>query len=68
METKTRTLVKSVTWRIISIINGVLSAYFFLGTWGASISISLLANLIGFILYFIHERIWNKIEWHRSPK
>jgi uncharacterized membrane protein len=62
-ETSTRSFIKGLTWRAIAILNGGLIAYIFLGSWSKATIISLSANFTGFILYFLHERFWSKINW-----
>ncbi len=66
MEDRFRSFIKSICWRVIAVLNGWGSAYFFIGDLKKSFLISLVANVIGFVLYYIHERVWNKIEWRRN--
>ena len=54
METKLRTVVKTIVWRLICIL--VLSYWTGLGG-------SILINLLFMTLYYIHERLWLKITW-----
>jgi uncharacterized membrane protein len=63
MDSKTRSIIKSLTWRIIAVINGCLVAYLFLGNISQSLCIGIVGNVTGFILYYLHERIWNKVNW-----
>lgn len=68
METKLRSVVKSIVWRIIATLNGIFFAYLFVGNWNDSFKIGIFANISGMILYYIHERVWNKIKWKRIDK
>ena len=36
------------------------------GSWQFAVSLSLISNLINFVLYYIHERFWLKINWGRK--
>ena len=36
------------------------------GNWQFAASLSLISNLINFVLYYIHERFWLKIHWGRK--
>ncbi len=63
IETKRRSLLKSIVWRIIATINGILGALLFTGNIEQSIKIGVFANITGFILYYFHERVWNRIKW-----
>jgi uncharacterized membrane protein len=61
-----RSLLKTVTWRITGsgatfAIGYVISGDFAMATTIASIQ--LVANTI---LYFIHERIWDRLQWGRQ--
>jgi uncharacterized membrane protein len=65
VEKKVRSFTKSVVWRIIAIVNGFLIACFFLDV-SSSLLLSLIANATGFVLYYIHERVWNLINWGKK--
>ena len=57
-ETKTRSLLKAISWRIIASIVTTIIAYYF-GLPAKAIGLVFFADLIiKFILYFIHERVW----------
>lgn len=66
MEKKLRSFIKSVSWRVLALLNGWMAIYFFTGNLSKSFWISFVANVSGFILYYIHERIWNKIVWGKQ--
>ena len=63
MESKKRSIVKTAVWRSISLINGTLVTFLFLGDISISIGISVTVNIVAVILYYLHERVWNKIKW-----
>ena len=63
IETKKRTIWKAISWRVVALFNSwiVLALSFTQSSfWNAFIM-----NIIGFVLYFIFERIWNKISYGR---
>ena len=62
-ETKIRSVVKSIVWRILGFINGFLVALYFTKNLTESFNISLVGNLSATIIYYFHERIWNRIVW-----
>lgn len=66
MESHSRTLMKSITWRIIAVIVAFIVAYAFTRKPLESGGIAIVANLINMIIYYIHERIWNKISFGRK--
>ena len=69
LESKSRSLAKAVSWRIIASVVTTLIALFF-GLPAKAIGLVFFADLIiKFILYFIHERIWiNFIKFGISKK
>ncbi len=57
-ETRTRSLLKAISWRIIASITTTVIAFYF-GLPAKAIGLVFFADLIiKFVLYFIHERIW----------
>tara|TARA_A100001015_G_C14707433_1_gene600705 strand:- start:160 stop:384 length:225 start_codon:yes stop_codon:yes gene_type:complete len=69
LESKSRSLAKAVSWRIIASVVTTLIALFF-GLPAKAIGLVFFSDLIiKFILYFIHERIWvNFIKFGISKK
>lgn len=57
---------KSITWRIIAVIVTFIAAYAFTRKPLESGWIAITVNAINMIIYFIHERIWNKISFGRK--
>jgi len=66
MEKRIRSFIKSITWRVLAVINGFLIAYVFLNDFSKSLIIAVVGNITGFVLYYIHERIWNIIKWGKK--
>ena len=63
MDSKTRSLVKTVSWRIIALTTAFLISWIITSDLIVSVQISITLNLFNMVLYYIHERIWNKIGW-----
>lgn len=63
METKLRTFVKSIIWRIIAFSTTFIISLIFTQSVSQSIFIALIANVIKTMIYFAHERIWLKVKW-----
>jgi adenylylsulfate kinase len=61
--TKKRSFAKSITWRILAIIVTFCSIYFLTGETDTATAGTILTNTINFILYYLHERVWNSTEW-----
>jgi uncharacterized membrane protein len=66
MASKRRSLAKSITWRLIAIFVTFGVGFVMSGSWEFAASLSLVSNLINFILYYIHERFWLKVSWGRK--
>jgi uncharacterized membrane protein len=61
--TRKRSVVKSIVWRIICIIVSVVVTFLLSGEWDIAVAVGTLYNVITMILYYFHERIWNRIKW-----
>jgi uncharacterized membrane protein len=66
MDTRKRSWVKSVTWRAVGlvILGGI--AYAVTGDLGAMTIITLLFHGVRLILYYWHERLWERISWGKN--
>ena len=58
-----RSILKSVTWRVIGTVDTVIISWIITGTLTLAFSIGFVELLSKMILYFLHERIWNKVRW-----
>jgi uncharacterized membrane protein len=61
-----RSLLKAVTFRIIIICSDSIIIYTITHRFDIAFTVILFSNLASTILYFIHERIWNKIHWGKE--
>lgn len=63
-----RSIMKSVTYRILSISVDLMVAYFF--THSAVLSFWIVFFVDGYstILYYLHERVWAHVAWGREHK
>tara|TARA_B100001123_G_scaffold382938_1_gene454476 strand:+ start:805 stop:1083 length:279 start_codon:yes stop_codon:yes gene_type:complete len=58
-----RSLIKSITWRIIASLDTFIIAWFITGKLSWAGSIASLEILTKTFLYYFHERGWNYILW-----
>lgn len=65
-EKHSRSLVKSISYRIVSITADSIVAYFFTRDALLSAGIVVLINTYSTILYYLHERVWANIHWGRK--
>ena len=62
-DTARRSLVKTISWRITGSGATFFISYAILGNVAVSSTIAVAQLIFNTVLYFIHERIWNKIRW-----
>jgi len=58
-----RSLVKTISWRVIGTLDTVLISWLITGTLAVAFSIGAIELVSKMILYFFHERVWNSIKW-----
>jgi uncharacterized membrane protein len=62
-ETNTRSIVKTVTWRLTGSGATFLISYIMTGNLSIAGTIAAIQITSNTVLYYIHERIWNKTKW-----
>jgi uncharacterized membrane protein len=65
MDTKRRSWVKSVTWRVIGIVLLGVISYAITRDLAKMTVITILFHGIRLFLYYFHERIWESVDWGR---
>ena len=64
MEEKTyRTLVKTISWRFIGTLDTMVIAFLITGSLKMAASIGTIELFTKMVLYYIHERAWNRISF-----
>ena len=58
-----RSLVKTISWRVVGTIATIVISYLITGALTLAFSIGFVELISKLILYFFHERAWNKIKW-----
>jgi uncharacterized membrane protein len=58
-----RSVTKALSWRLIGTLDTLVVSYVVTGEIALATSIASVDFLTKLILYFFHERIWNKINW-----
>jgi uncharacterized membrane protein len=64
-ETLSRTITKTVSYRVFILVLDFLSIYLFTGKVRVAVGFMLVSNLYTTLGYFVHERIWDRIHWGR---
>jgi uncharacterized membrane protein len=62
-----RSLAKAVSWRITGSIDTIFLSWLFTGDLSIAAAIGLTEVLTKMVLYYLHERVWNRIPLGRAP-
>jgi len=65
-ETRKRSLVKSIVWRFVCVVVSIAISFFLTAKWDISVAIGFSYNIITIVLYYFHERIWNRVKWGKG--
>ena len=61
-----RSIVKSISWRVIGTLDTVLISWLVTGEVTLALSIGSIELFTKMFLYFLHERLWNAMRWGRD--
>ena len=59
-ETKVRSLIKALSWRVLATLTTFSIAFFLTGEIIIALEIGFLDMVIKILIYFVHERVWAK--------
>jgi uncharacterized membrane protein len=62
-----RSLAKAISWRMTGTVDTVLISYLITGHIRWALSIGFVELFTKVALYYVHERLWNKISFGRKP-
>ena len=65
-EAVSRTLVKTITYRIFILILDFTTIYIFTRQAKIALGFMIVSNIYTTVGYFLHERIWDKIKWGKK--
>ncbi|MBL4680946.1 MAG: DUF2061 domain-containing protein [Pseudomonadales bacterium] len=57
-ESKLRSLLKALSWRIIATLTTTVIAYVITGEIAAALTIGGIEFVLKFVIYYVHERAW----------
>ncbi|MEK7404620.1 MAG: DUF2061 domain-containing protein [Acidobacteriota bacterium] len=63
MDTHSRSWAKSFSWRIIGVVILGAITYSITRSWEQTGTITAVFHVIRVILYYWHERLWEKVSW-----
>ncbi len=61
-----RSLVKTVTYRILILVLDFLVIFLLTGRYDVALAFMVLSNTYTSIAYFFHERLWDRISWGKE--
>ena len=64
-ETHTRAWIKSLVWRIFGIVILAAISWIVTHSWRDMSLITIFFHSIRVVLYYLHERMWERIQWGR---
>ena len=67
-ETQTRSIVKTVLWRIVATLITWGTIYYYTGKLSESVEITIVAAIIGMTAYYFYERVWNRVQWGKKEE
>ena len=62
-----RSMAKAISWRITGSLDTIMLAWLFTQQIGVAVSIGLTEVVTKIVLYYLHERVWNRVSLGR-PK
>ena len=61
-----RSVAKVITWRILVTITNFVGGWLASGSWMVGLGVVSFALVVNSIIYFFHERAWNRSAWGKT--
>lgn len=61
-----RSVVKTISWRVLGTLDTIIISYLITGSLAMAASIGSIEVVTKMILYYFHERVWNKLNFGRA--
>ena len=65
-EKPNRSILKAISWRITGSLDTIIVSFFVTGSVKIAFSIGVVEVFTKMLLYYLHERVWNKIQFGRE--
>ena len=62
---RSRSFYKALTWRILASLDTFLVSFIITGRFDWATGIAIFEIITKSIIYYLHERIWNRVKWGR---
>ena len=66
IDSASRSLVKAISWRITGTIDTFIISWLITGQILLASSIAATEVVTKIFIYWVHERLWNKVSWGRE--
>lgn len=67
-ESHRRSLTKAITWRMTGTLDTFVVSWLLTGEPKVALSIASVEFFTKIFLYYLHERVWNKIDWGKNDR
>jgi adenylylsulfate kinase len=61
-----RSLLKTITYRLVIITLDFVCVYLFSGKVKVALGFTIVSNIYTTIIYYFHERMWDRIKWGKT--
>jgi uncharacterized membrane protein len=68
MDTKTRSIIKTISWRITGTLCTFLISWVILNDIKTSSAIAIIQLTFNSIVFYFHERLWNIVKWGKNEQ
>lgn len=65
-EVSSRSIAKTVTYRIVIVVSNFIVAYILTGSTSIASQVAGLTFVINTAIYFFHERAWDSVRWGKT--
>ncbi|MGD2294867.1 MAG: DUF2061 domain-containing protein [Candidatus Aminicenantes bacterium] len=66
VETHPRTVLKTISWRIVATLTTMVIVYIFTGEFLLSLGVGVVEVVAKIVFYYLHERAWHLIAWGQA--
>ena len=67
-ENHKRSIAKATSWRVLATLTTIAIVFLLTGSLAISLGVGFVEVISKFILYYVHERAWNKVGWGKTLK
>lgn len=66
MDTRARSVAKSLTWRVLATLTTIALVYTFTGQVHIAFAVGGVEVVAKLLIFYFHERIWDAVRWGRG--